>query len=89
MCAYLPPFVLADVDFGSTLQSLEFEPAQGNMPHCVNISITPDDVLEFDEMFTLQLSTNEPRAVLLNPNSSTVTIFDDDSKIISSMADNF
>lgn len=63
-------------------QTLVFEPGEVNIPQCINISITIEDILEFDEIFDVQLNTDEPGIVLLNPKSSNVIILNDDSKII-------
>ncbi len=68
------------MDFVSTRQSLEFEPAQATLPQCANISITVDNILEFDETFTVQLNSTEPEVVLLSRDSSIVTISNDDSE---------
>ncbi len=59
---------------------LEFVPLQANVPQCIAVTITSEDILEFDETFTVQLNTIEPDAVSLEPSSSTVTISNDDSK---------
>ncbi len=59
---------------------LEFVADQANVPQCIVVAITIEDILEFDETFTVQLNTIEPDAVTLEPNSSTVTISNDDSK---------
>ena len=47
--------------------------------HTVNISITDDHVLEFDETLILRLSTASS-SVTVDPSEATVTIIDNDSK---------
>ena len=48
---------------------------------CVNISIENDAVLEENEVFFVELSTNDPQ-VNLSPSSASVTILDNDGKYV-------
>ncbi len=51
----------------------------GSLVECVNISIINDSIVEDDEMFSLNLETNDPD-VVLSPASAQVTILSDDGK---------
>ena len=55
-------------------QSLEFSTAPAQM--CVEISITPDAVVETDETFTVSLSSSDPAAVIAT-DTAEVTIVDE------------
>ena len=46
---------------------------------CTDISITPDDDYEGNEIFSVSLTTTDSN-VTLNPNRGQVTITDDDGK---------
>ena len=48
---------------------------------CVNISIENDAVLEENEVFIVELSTNDPE-VNLSPSSASVTILDNDGNLV-------
>lgn len=61
-----------------------FQPETANQLQCTNITIINDMVLEVDEVFFVVLSSNEPR-IIVNPNTSVVTILDDDSMLILSL----
>lgn len=61
-----------------------FQPETANQLQCTNITIINDMVLEVDEVFFVVLSSSEPR-IIINPNTSIVTILDDDSTLILSL----
>ena len=69
----------APADYTAVLAPLEFTALNADQPQCIDIAITNDNVLENDENFVLQLST-EDTAVDLSPSSTTVTITNDDSE---------
>ena len=48
---------------------------------CVNVSIENDAVLEENEVFFVQLSTNDPQVNLSSPSAS-VTILDNDGNLV-------
>ena len=48
---------------------------------CVNISIENDAVLEENEIFFVELSTNDPQVNLSSPSAS-VTIVDNDGNLV-------
>ena len=48
---------------------------------CVNISIENDAVLEENEVFIVELSTNDPQVNLSSPSTS-VTIVDNDGNLV-------
>ena len=58
-----------------------FQPETANQSQCINITIRSDEVLEDDESFFVVLDSSEPR-IILNPNTSVVTILDSNSKLI-------
>ena len=60
---------------------LIFRPAVVSL--CTNVSIVNDSVLESTEQFSVELSTTDFDVMLAN-SSTTVIIFDDDSKYNSS-----
>ena len=47
---------------------------------CVNISITHDDSLEYDETFTISLTTNDPSVILQQENAD-ITILNINSML--------
>lgn len=49
-------------------------------PYCFDVTFLPDDLVEFDETFELQLSTADPDIALF-PNTTTVTIINNDCKL--------
>ena len=59
-------------------QTLQFAPGQTQQP--LIVQLVNDERVEADEMFMLQLSSNNPRQVMLGRNTLSVTIGDDDSK---------
>ena len=48
---------------------------------CVNVSIENDAVLEENEVFFVELSTNDPQVNLSSPSAS-VTILDNDGNLV-------
>lgn len=68
----------ASTDFNTTIQELEFGPQSSEQQQCVNITIISDAVLEFDEVFSVVL-TSSANNIRISRNSSTITILDDDS----------
>ena len=71
----LPP---ALSDYTSVSMDLTFN--NGNTARTVMIPIIGDNVVESTESFTVSLTTGDS-AVTLNPQTTTVNIQDDDSKI--------
>ena len=67
--------VSGDVDYVSTSVTLTFD--QANTRACSDISITPDDIYEDDETFSVTLTTGD-EDVTLEPDNGIVTITDDD-----------
>ena len=51
-----------------------------NQPQCVDVSIISDEILEFNEFFLVMLVNGSVRVDLSQP-VTTVTIFDNDSKL--------
>ena len=67
---------LLGMDFRLLATELTFS-ASVNLS-CANITILDNEILENNETFTVQLSSNDPNALVTLP-QSTVTIIDDDS----------
>ena len=67
-----------DVDYVSTSVILTFD--QSNTRACGDISITPDDIYEDDETFSVTLTTGD-EDVTLEPDGGIVTITDDDGSL--------
>ena len=57
-----------------------FQPETANESQCINVTISRDVILEDDESFFVVLDSSEPR-IILNPNTSVVTILDDNSML--------
>ena len=51
-----------------------------NEPHCEDVAITDDDILEDTESFRIILSTSDPDVILGDPSSASVMIVDNDSE---------
>lgn len=69
-------------DFLVPFSNMEFifQPETARLqPHCSNISIRDDNILESDESFSVTLSSSDS-AVVTDPSTTTVTIINDDSK---------
>ena len=58
-----------------------FQPETVNQSQCINITIRSDVILEDDESFFVVLDSSEPQ-IILNPNTSVVTILDSNSKLV-------
>lgn len=58
---------------------LSFQPATANEPSCGDVQIANEDILEDDESFSVILDSSD-NAVVINSNTATVTISNDDSK---------
>ena len=69
---------LANVDYIDTNRELEFGPQSSEQQQCVNITIISDALVEFDEVFSVELISSADNIRIFR-NSSTITILDDDS----------
>ena len=72
--------VQTDFELNPTTVQRTFQPETANQSHCINITISGDVILEDDENFFVVLDSNEPR-IILNPNTSVVTILDNNSML--------
>ena len=81
MLYYLPLCIIDAVDFTSVTAQLTFQPSQADVPQCEDVPIQQDTILETNESFTVELSTTD-LDVILDPQSATVTIMDNDSMYI-------
>jgi len=72
-------FYSAGLDFQPTVEVLNFLPGMGRQ--CACIEILQDTEGEDDEMFSAILSTTSLN-VMITRNTATITILDDDSKMI-------
>ena len=61
---------------------MELTIVAGTDQQCTSISISNDPILEYDELFSVQLNTTD-QAVILRPSSANITIGDDDGKSFS------
>ena len=73
------------MDHGSLEQQLTFSVSMSTQ--CLNVTITDDDEVEQDELFTLTLSVIRRTAgnntiYQLNAPTTTITIIDDDCKLV-------
>ena len=59
---------------------LTFQPAPTPQPQCDDIQLENDNIVESDEIFRVILSSTDS-AVVTDPNTATVTISNDDSKL--------
>jgi len=74
---WLHSLTIALADYASTLANLTFGPSSRNQ--CVLIPIINDMVPEVPEQFRLMLTMTTPLpGIVLTPDSTTVTIHDDD-----------
>lgn len=64
-------------DYGTRSVELLFE--QQPTPQCTDIQIVNDSILENDESFSINLTT-DVLSVILSPNVATVVIIDNDGK---------
>ena len=78
----LPFISTAQTDFelNSMTAQRTFQPETANQSQCINITISRDVILEDDESFFVVLDSSEPR-IILNPNTSVVTILDNNSML--------
>ena len=67
----------ASTDFNTTTQELQFGPQSSEQQQCVNITIISDALVEFDEVFSVVLTSSADN-IQISRNSSTITILDDD-----------
>jgi len=66
-------------DYANTTADLRFGPSSGN--HCVLIPVINDMVPEVPEHFRVVLAMTTPLpGIVLNPDSTTVDVHDDDGK---------
>ena len=74
------PFPVGPDDYTS-VSSMEFtfRPVTATEPRCRDIQITNEEVLENNESFLVILGSSD-NAVLINQDTTNVTIFNDDSK---------
>ena len=59
---------------------LRFRVASATQPQCADIQLVDDSILENDETFLVILSSSDS-VVMINPNTATVTISNDDGKL--------
>ena len=69
-----------DFELNSMTAQCTFQPETANQSQCINITISRDVILEDDESFFVVLNSSEPR-IILNPNTSVVTILDNNSML--------
>ena len=60
---------------------LHFRAASATQHQCADIQLVDDSILENDEIFLVSLSSSDS-AVLTSPNTTSVTINNDDSKLL-------
>ena len=68
------------VDYVSSSGTLSFD--SRNLVRAVSIFVRNDSILEFDEIFQVDLSGGT-NGVITHPSSATITIIDDDSEYYS------
>ena len=81
---YVLPFISTaqtDFELNPMLAQRTFQPETANETQCINVTIKSDVALEDDESFLIVLDSIEPR-IILNPNTSVVTILDSNSKLM-------
>ena len=78
---YLPLCIVDAMDFTSVSAQLIFQPSQADVQQCEDVPILEDTILEPNESFTVELITTD-LDVILDPQSATVTITDNDSMCI-------
>ena len=67
----------ANADYNVTSRELEFRPQSSEQQQCINITIISDALVEFDELFSIVLTSSGDN-IRISRNSSTITILDDD-----------
>lgn len=79
----MAPFITETQDFNATSARVVFRPDLDMFIRCTVVPVVNDLVLEEEsEVFTVQLSTTETNTVVLGFDSTSVTIIDDDCKLI-------
>ena len=73
------PYISHSLDYKLIPENITFSPGMAG-PQCQSISITDDSILENDEVFVVALTTTDQN-VILNPNTTSVTILDDDGNV--------
>ena len=68
-------------DYVSEAFLFEFHPSNSTMA-CGSINITDNDTPENEEEFFIAVLTTSDSAVILGPNMTTITVFDDDGKAL-------
>ena len=74
-------FSIAPDDFLLPTTQLTFNPGNGLQRDCATIMVRSDTILEEDENFSVVLTTTDPD-VTINPNTTVVTLTNDDSKYL-------
>ena len=69
--------IVGGSDYILVNQTLQFAP--GQTQQSLIVQLVNDERVEADEMFMLQLSSNNPRQLMLGRSNVSVTIGDDDS----------
>lgn len=59
---------------------LVFQPEMVNQPQCIDVSIVSDEILEFDEFFSVILVNGSVR-VVLSQTVTTIIILDNDGRL--------
>ena len=67
----------ANADYNETNRELEFGPQSSEQQQCVNITIISDALVEFDEVFSVVLTSSADN-IGISRNLSTIIILDDD-----------
>ena len=73
--------VQTDFELNPITAQRTFQPETVNQSQCINITIRSDVILEDDESFFVVLDSSEPQ-IILNSNTSVVTILDSNSKLV-------
>ena len=74
-------FSIAHEDFLLLTNQLTFNPGNGLQEDCATITVMNDTILEGDENFSVVLTTTDPD-VTISPNTTVVTVTNDDSKYL-------
>lgn len=75
LSSFLPS--TAGEDYSATAGDLIFQPANASQQLCIAILLLQNTAVENSETFSVQLTTEDPQVTII-PNTSTVTILDDD-----------
>ena len=68
----------ADGDYSSLNATFTIPPGQQN-EICTGVSISPDDILESNETFSISLTSDQP-GVVIGSGETVITIIDDDGR---------